>query len=305
MRGDRRVEARTELSRVLAAQLRGIPGASSALAALDAGGAFTLAFTPEVVRPWGDADALQAALDRYALTATTMAAVRVSYQAQLLVLLGNGRRRALARQGPRCDCPIGPSRAGVGRRRSSSSGATSGSAWISRRRSASSRATTRSARPRACCRTRARSSPPARRRSGPRSRTSASCARSGRAGSRPSCARSAATTSCSPRRSPIRRAITWSKRIGPTRSRRKRRRALGRARRSTSTTRGVPIRSTCGSTARRSARSRRAGAARWSPTAASARCACSSPAPRSAAIAAPVRQVYLHDGWSVTMHCPK
>ena len=84
---DARVEARTELVAAIAASPELVP-AKNALAALDAGGSFTLSFTPEVVRPWGDAEALQAALDRYALTATTMAAVRVSYQARVLSLLG-------------------------------------------------------------------------------------------------------------------------------------------------------------------------------------------------------------------------
>ena len=40
------------------------------------------------MRPWGDAEAQTAELDRYTLTATAMAAVRVSYQAHVLGMLG-------------------------------------------------------------------------------------------------------------------------------------------------------------------------------------------------------------------------
>jgi len=52
------------------------------------------------VRPWGDAEALTAELDRFTLTATSMAAVRVSYQAHVLVMLG-----ALG-QGPGARLPV-------------------------------------------------------------------------------------------------------------------------------------------------------------------------------------------------------
>ena len=81
-------EARTELVRVLAVQ-PGHAGASSGLAALDANGAVGLLFVPQLVRPWGDGDALQAALDRYGVVAAAMATARITYQAQILDLLGN------------------------------------------------------------------------------------------------------------------------------------------------------------------------------------------------------------------------
>ncbi len=82
-------EARTELVRVLAAE-PGHTGASSGLASLDANGASVgLAFVPQLVRPWGDTDALQAALDRYGIVAAAMASARITYQAQILDLLGN------------------------------------------------------------------------------------------------------------------------------------------------------------------------------------------------------------------------
>jgi hypothetical protein len=65
-------------------------------------------YTPELVRPWGDAEALEAALDRYALTATTMAAVRVSYQSQFLLLLAQlGKGPYAPVKGPAVrTCPV-------------------------------------------------------------------------------------------------------------------------------------------------------------------------------------------------------
>jgi hypothetical protein len=47
-----------------------------------------LDFRVELLRPWGDTDALQAMLDDYALTSATMATVRVEYQGYVLGLLG-------------------------------------------------------------------------------------------------------------------------------------------------------------------------------------------------------------------------
>lgn len=83
--------------------------ARAALGALDAGGLVTLAYKPEVVRPWGDAEALAQALERYALMTTTMAAVRMAYQAQFLSLLGMlGRGPYAPVKGPAVRaCPIG------------------------------------------------------------------------------------------------------------------------------------------------------------------------------------------------------
>ncbi|MBA3397401.1 MAG: tetratricopeptide repeat protein [Deltaproteobacteria bacterium] len=107
-----RTEARDRLVRVLDAS----PGSSSwigaaraALNTLDVGGTAALQFTPELIRPWGDAEALEAAIDRYALAATTMAAVRVSYQSWFLLLiaaLGKGPY-APVKGPPVRTCPIG------------------------------------------------------------------------------------------------------------------------------------------------------------------------------------------------------
>ena len=74
--------------------------ARGALGIFDAGGQIVLGYRAEVVRPWGDAEALTAELDRFSLTSTSMAAVRVSYQAHVLVMLG-----ALG-QGPAARLPL-------------------------------------------------------------------------------------------------------------------------------------------------------------------------------------------------------
>jgi len=87
---DDRPEARQELAAAAATDptLPAARAASAALAALDAGGGVTLQFTPELIRPWGDADALGHALDHYAVIAQAMARSRAAYQQQVLGLLG-------------------------------------------------------------------------------------------------------------------------------------------------------------------------------------------------------------------------
>ena len=91
--------ARAELVAALAVA-KDFAEARGALGVLDAGGPIALAYRAELVRPWGDAEALTAELDRFTLTATSMAAVRVSYQAHVLVMLG-----ALG-QGPAAKLPL-------------------------------------------------------------------------------------------------------------------------------------------------------------------------------------------------------
>lgn len=106
------LDAKTEARASLVAAMKEMPSftpASTALASLDAGGSFALAYTPEVVRPWGDAQALQETLDRFAVTATTMGTVRAAYQSQVLGLLGALGKGPLARakiSAPKV-CPIG------------------------------------------------------------------------------------------------------------------------------------------------------------------------------------------------------
>ncbi len=79
-----------------------------ALGVLDTGGSVALAFTPELARPWGDAAALGAALDQYAATTQAMARSRDEYQHQLLGLLGALHRgpSAPTRSDPVRRCPI-------------------------------------------------------------------------------------------------------------------------------------------------------------------------------------------------------
>lgn len=102
-----RTDARASLVAALAVAADFAP-ARTALGALDAGGSITLAYTPEVVRPWGDAEALAQTLERYTLTTTTMAAVRMAYQAQFLSLLGMlGRGPYATGKTPVRTCPIG------------------------------------------------------------------------------------------------------------------------------------------------------------------------------------------------------
>lgn len=80
-------QARKHLTTALD-HMPGLQAASAALAMLNARGSLAVEFKPELVRPWGDGDDLQAAVDRYAETAAAMAKTRAEYQAQLLGLLG-------------------------------------------------------------------------------------------------------------------------------------------------------------------------------------------------------------------------
>lgn len=106
IQGDR-AAARTSFVKALDAS-PGHAGARSALGVLDAGGTPALQFQPELVRPWGDAEALEATLDRYANLATSLAAIRVSYQSRFLLLiaaLGKGPYAAYKAPVVR-QCPI-------------------------------------------------------------------------------------------------------------------------------------------------------------------------------------------------------
>ena len=102
-----RTEARRELAAAAAADAA-LVAPRAALGALDAGGSVALQFTPELARPWGDADALGAALDRYTAIAQAMAQARAGYQRQLLGLLGvlNHGPDAPAKPAPVRSCPI-------------------------------------------------------------------------------------------------------------------------------------------------------------------------------------------------------
>jgi tetratricopeptide (TPR) repeat protein len=102
--GDANV-ARDELTRALELQ-PAMPGPRAALGALDAGGTPVLEFRPTLVRPWGDGAALQAALDRYTRVQADMAAVRQVFQDKLVVLLGAVGVGPQARARPK-SCPVG------------------------------------------------------------------------------------------------------------------------------------------------------------------------------------------------------
>jgi hypothetical protein len=107
---DDRALARQDLVAAAAAEptLPVARAASAALGSLDAGGGVTLQFTPELTRPWGDSDALAGALDRYAAISQAMARSRAAYQQQVLGLLGVLDRGpyAAARRDPVRHCPI-------------------------------------------------------------------------------------------------------------------------------------------------------------------------------------------------------
>ncbi|HET9620564.1 MAG TPA: tetratricopeptide repeat protein, partial [Kofleriaceae bacterium] len=82
----------------------------AALSALDAGAPVRLAYTPELVRLWGDADAITAQLARYAQVSQAMAEARAAYQRRVLGLLGQLGRGPEAptrpRPSTRAACPL-------------------------------------------------------------------------------------------------------------------------------------------------------------------------------------------------------
>jgi tetratricopeptide (TPR) repeat protein len=83
--------------------------ARGALASLDAGAGVTFAYTPELARPWGDADEVAHELDRFTLTASSMATVRTAYETQFLTILGalgKGPYAPVKAPPPRA-CPLG------------------------------------------------------------------------------------------------------------------------------------------------------------------------------------------------------
>jgi Flp pilus assembly protein TadD len=107
---DERADARRELSAAAEREpaSQAASAARAALAALDAGATIAPSFTPELVRPWGDADALARALERHAAIEQAMAQSRAAYQRQVLGVLGALRRGPLApvKGDPVRRCPI-------------------------------------------------------------------------------------------------------------------------------------------------------------------------------------------------------
>ena len=99
--------ARTELHAALSLN-RAFAPAQAALTALDAGSPVALDYTPELVRPWGDREALAAALDHFAAAANELAQIRASYQADVVAILGLvGKGPAAASQKPATTCAVG------------------------------------------------------------------------------------------------------------------------------------------------------------------------------------------------------
>lgn len=98
------VRAQAELHRALDAKL---PAARLALAAIDAGGVPSVDWQPELVRPWGDSEALAAELDRFAATRTQMMSARAAYQAHFIGLLGALGKGPAATPKTRPGCPAG------------------------------------------------------------------------------------------------------------------------------------------------------------------------------------------------------
>ena len=96
--------ARTELQAALAADGTLAP-ARAALTSIDAATPIAVEFTPELVRPWGDRVAIAAALERFAQASARLAALRAKYQddlAGMLGAVGKGPRAGAAKPGTGC-----------------------------------------------------------------------------------------------------------------------------------------------------------------------------------------------------------
>ncbi len=100
--------ARSELAAAIAAE-PGLQAAHTALDTLDTGGVPAVELAPTLVRPWGDGEAVQASLDRYALIAAAMGSVRAAFQAHVLSLLGavGSGPYARVKHGSIKTCPVG------------------------------------------------------------------------------------------------------------------------------------------------------------------------------------------------------
>jgi Flp pilus assembly protein TadD len=105
---DERTEARHELAAASESTAPVARVARAALGALDAGGSAALQFTPELARPWGDAEAIGRALDELVAVDKAMAQTRAAYQQALLGVLGalNRGPYAAAKAEPVRRCPV-------------------------------------------------------------------------------------------------------------------------------------------------------------------------------------------------------
>jgi Flp pilus assembly protein TadD len=100
--------AREHLTAALAAAPT-MPAATAALAVVNAGGTPAVDWKPELVRPWGDGEALQHMLDRYEQAQLALAASRKTYQDQILTMLGAMGQgpKAAAKAARSKACPVG------------------------------------------------------------------------------------------------------------------------------------------------------------------------------------------------------
>src|SRR5207253_907363 len=80
--------------------------ARDALAQLTSGGSPKVELVPALVRPWGDGEAMQLSLDRFAQVQAAMSSVRVTFQSHFLALLGAVGSGPLAKPRPH-GCPFG------------------------------------------------------------------------------------------------------------------------------------------------------------------------------------------------------
>jgi len=104
--GDRKL-ARSQLQRAIDFDPH-YAEARTALGQIDIGATVSMTFTPELPRVWGDADAIVAVLDRFADVQQAMARSRESYQQkflQILAAFGSGPLAPIARPRSRT-CPV-------------------------------------------------------------------------------------------------------------------------------------------------------------------------------------------------------
>jgi tetratricopeptide (TPR) repeat protein len=106
----KRDAAHAQLAMAVAKAPNFVP-ARAALGLLDSGGTPALEYRPQVVRPWGDADAIAEALERYSRATLEMATARVNYQNRMLSLLGTlglgPQPKKLPKQTAARVCPVG------------------------------------------------------------------------------------------------------------------------------------------------------------------------------------------------------
>lgn len=102
-----REQARTNLTHALELEPT-LVAARSALDQLQSGAAVTLQYRPELVRPWGDGEAIAGALRQFAASERAMAELRAGYQNKLLEMLaalGKGPKAPYKAQ-PVRNCPL-------------------------------------------------------------------------------------------------------------------------------------------------------------------------------------------------------